>query len=154
MNLDYWQKENDKLFAKAIDTMADYAIDQFVDYDDFENATDLQECDGDYIQMFYDILSRTWYEPEEDEPFSIKEFVKRHIGKSHYPVFEHYVEDNWEEFLDDDLIEAIEDRIKVGNVVGKYCYGGGGFEVERDFQIGVTDRVAEKIKEKFKKQNP
>lgn len=150
MNLELWQKENDKLFAKAIDTMADNAIDQFVDYDDFENATDLQECDGDDIQFFYDILYNTWCEPEEGKPFSIKEFIKSNRGPRH-SVFEDYAEENWKEFLDDDLIEAIEDRIRVGNVVGKYCYGGGGFEVERDFELAVKDKVAEKIKERFKK---
>ena len=152
LQLGLWQKENDKLLAKAIDTMADYAIEQFVDFDDFVNATDLQECDGDDIQYFYDIEYNDGYEPEEGEPFSIKYFVKRH-RKPRCSIFENYVEENWEEFLDDDLVEAIYDRIDVGKIVGKYCYGGGGFEVERDFQIGVTDRIAEKIKEKFRKNN-
>ena len=152
LQLELWQKENDKLLAKAIDTMADYAIEQFVDFDDFVNATDLQECDGDDIQYFCDIEYNDGYEPEENEPFSIKDFIKRHWSR--HSIFEDYVKENWEEFLDDDLIEAIEDRIKVGKVVGKYCYGGGGFEVERDFELAVKDKVAEKIKEKFKKQNP
>lgn len=153
MNWEYWKKENDKLFAKAIDTMADYAIEEFVYYPDFDNATDLQECDGEDIQMFYDITSRGWSscEPEEDEPFSVKEFIKSKLGKSHFPIFERYVHENWEEFLEDNLVEAINDRIKVGMIVDKCCLGGGGFEVERDLELGVRDKVAEKIKEKFKK---
>lgn len=148
MNLEYWKKENDALFAKAIDIMADYVIEQFVYYPDFDNATDLQECDGDDIQYFCDIEYNDGYEPEENEPFSIKEFVKHHKYLRH-SIFEKYVEENWEDFLEDDLIEAINDRIKVGMIVDKYCYGGGGFEVERDFQLGVVDKVAEKIKENF-----
>lgn len=155
MNLEYWKKENDKLFAKAINIMADRTIEEFVYYPDFDNVTDLQECDGDDIQMFYDCISRGWpsCEPEEGEKFSVKEFVKSHIGHTFFPLFEKYVEENWEDFLDDDLIEAINDRIKVGMIVDKYCLGGGGFEVERDFQLGVVNKVAEKIKEKFKKQH-
>lgn len=152
MDLLLWKKENDKLFAKAIDTMADYAIEQFVDSDDLVNATDLNECDADDIQYFYDILYNTWFEPEEGKSFSIKEIIKSNRGSRH-SVFEDYAEENWEEFLDDDLIEAIYDRINVGKIVGKYCYGGGGFEVERDFELAVKDKVAEKIKEKFRKNN-
>ena len=152
MDLLSWKKENDKLFAKAIDTMADYAIEQFVDSNDLVDATDLDECDADDIQFFYDITYNTRYEPEEGKPFSIKEVIKSNRGPRH-AIFEDYAEENWKEYLDDDLIDAVYDRIDVGKIVDKYCYGGGGFEVERDLELGVRDKVAEKIKEKLRKNN-
>ena len=99
--------------------------------------------------MYADIIANEW--PEGT--FSIKEFNKKNTGylgvKS---IFEDYVDDIWEDCLDDDIKEAVYDRIEVGKIIDKYCLGGGGFEVERDLELGVCDRVAEKLKEKYNKE--
>lgn len=55
---------------------------------------------------------------------------------------------NWREWLDDELVDAIEEKIAVAKVVDKDCYGGGGWEVERDFQIDTRNKVKEIITNK------
>lgn len=145
MNIEYWKKKNDESFNKAIDIMADLVIEEFIDPDDIKNATDLNECDGYDIQLFYDIE----YSPDIDEPFSIKEFNKEKKGHGgHHSPFEEFVRDNWEECLEESILEAVYDRIEVGRIVDKACYGGGGFEVMRDLELGVVKNVAEKLKNK------
>lgn len=52
---------------------------------------------------------------------------------------------NWREWLDDDLVDAIEEKIAVAKVVDKDCYGGGGWEVERDFENDTRNKVKEII---------
>ena len=156
MDLNAWIKKNDELYEKAVGIMADEVIDYFVCSDDLINATDLQECDGDHIQRFYDVQINYNRYPEDDEPFSIKDFIdlKKH-GWCHYLLyspFEKYVSENWEDALDEELVEAIQDRVKVGEIVGKYCYGGGGYEVQRDLELDVVEKIAEKLKEKFLKK--
>ena len=153
MNFEFWKKKNDELFAKAMDVLADYVIEEYVCDGDLKDATDLQECDGHDIQLFYFLLNddRFCHCPEiPDGSFSIKEFNRRHTGHLGVKgIFEDYAHDIWEDCLDDDVREAVCDRIEVGRIVDKYAYGGGGFEVERDLEIGVRDRVAEKIKAKY-----
>lgn len=51
----------------------------------------------------------------------------------------------WQEYLDDDLKEALQDRIAIAKVVDKDCLGGGGYEAERDIQIDTCKRIKEII---------
>ena len=155
MNIEFWKKKNDELLAKAIDTLADCVIEEYVGDGDLDSATDLKACDGDDIQHFYSLvyadsiaLRAEW--PEG--PFSIKDFNKEHTGYlSPKSIFESYVHDIWEESLDEDIKEAVYDRIEVGKIIDKYAFGGGGFEVERELELATRDRVAEKIKTKYNK---
>lgn len=58
---------------------------------------------------------------------------------------------NWREWFAEDneeLIDALEEKIAVAKVVDKDCYGGGGWEVERDFQIDTRNKVKEIITNK------
>ena len=150
MNLNYWKEKNDSLFSKAADILADMVIEEFVWLECYKNATDLADCDGEDIQLFEFLTSHDSVFPEDtDRPYSIKEYNKTHAGyRLVSPIFEAFVEENWQD-LDDELVEAVRDRVDVGKVVDKNCLGGGGFEVERELELGVRDRVAEKIKAKY-----
>lgn len=55
---------------------------------------------------------------------------------------------NWREWLvkdDEELIDALEEKIVIANVIDKDCYGGGGWEVERDFENDTRNKVKEII---------
>lgn len=53
---------------------------------------------------------------------------------------------NWREWFaedDEELIDALEEKIAIAKVVDKDCYGGGGWEVERDFEIDTREKIKE-----------
>ena len=51
----------------------------------------------------------------------------------------------WREYLEDELKDALVDRIAVAKVVDKDCLFGGGWEAERDIQIDTCKRIKEII---------
>lgn len=53
------------------------------------------------------------------------------------------VHEYWREYLDDELKEALQDRVAIGKVVDKDCYGGGGWEAERDIEIDTCKKIKE-----------
>ena len=152
MDLDYWKEKNDGLFSKAADILADMVVGEFVWLECYKNATDLADCDGEDIQLFEFLTSHDSAFPEDtDRPYSIKEYNKTHAGYGPvFPIFEAFVEENWQD-LDDELVEAVRDRVDVGKVVDKNCLGGGGFEVISSLCRATKDKVAEKIKNQIKK---
>lgn len=55
---------------------------------------------------------------------------------------------NWREWFaedDEELIDALEEKIAIAKVVDKDCYGGGGWEVERDFENDTREKIKEII---------
>lgn len=56
-------------------------------------------------------------------------------------IIEREVLDEWQYVLNDQLIDAIYDKIDVNKITGKNKYGGGGFETVRQLQIDVKDNV-------------
>lgn len=99
-----WAQENNEQYAKAVEMMAQYIIEEL----DIESLEEYEE---------------NYYEIED-------------------------AASNWREWLDDELVDAIEEKIDVAKVVDKDCYGGGGWEVERDFQIDTRNKVKEIITNK------
>ena len=65
-------------------------------------------------------------------------------------VIEDWVEENWEEYLDEDTVDALHDLFDMGGILGKRQLNGGRFEAFRDFQILVEDNVITKIKDALK----
>lgn len=53
--------------------------------------------------------------------------------------------DQWQEYLDDDLKEALQNRVAIAMVVDKNYLGGGGYEIKRDVQIDTCKRIKEII---------
>lgn len=53
--------------------------------------------------------------------------------------------DQWQKYLDDDLKEALQDRVAIAMVVDKNYLGGGGYEIKRDIQIDTRKRIKEII---------
>lgn len=97
--LQKWAQENDRLYARAIDALAQYIIEDLgiVTQDDYDDG-EIEKC-------------------------------------AH----------QWQEYLDDDLKEALQDRVAIAMVVDKNYLGGGGYEIKRDIQIDTRKRIKEII---------
>jgi hypothetical protein len=100
-----WAQENNEQYAKAVEMMAQYIIEEL----DIENIED-------YEDNYYEI--------------------------------ENTASSYWREWLDDELVDAIEEKIDIAKVIDKDCYGGGGWEVERDFENDTRNKVKEIITNK------
>lgn len=104
MDFTTWEQENNNLYAKAVETMARYIIEEL----DIETIED-------YENNFYEI---------EDAASNWRE---------------------WFEEDDEELKDALVEKIAIAKVVDKDCYGGGGWEVERDFENDTRNKVKEII---------
>ena len=104
-SLTIWAQENNNLYAKAVETMAKYIIEEL------------------YIESLEDY---------EDNYYEIEDAASNW----------------WREWLDEELKDALEEKIAVAKVVDKDCYGGGGWEVERDFENDTRNKVKEIITNK------
>lgn len=104
-SLTIWAQENNNLYAKAVETMARYIIEEL------------------YIESLEDY---------EDNYYEIEDAASNW----------------WREWLDEELKDALEEKIAVAKVVDKDCYGGGGWEVERDFENDTRNKVKEIITNK------
>jgi len=51
---------------------------------------------------------------------------------------ERYVEENWDAVLDNELVNAINERYDVACIINANQYGGGGYEVIRDLAIATA----------------
>ena len=146
-DLSSWSNENDGLFSQTIDKMADYVLEN-IGADYFENAIDLNECDGDDIERLLscvdDVETGIF-----DKPYRIKAIVSKYCGRQYVPVMEQMVEENYQDVLDGDLLDAVYDRYDVQSVTGKNMYGGGGYETIKDLSIAVKNKVADKIKKMY-----
>ena len=54
---------------------------------------------------------------------------------------EEEVEESWQNVLDENLVNAIYDKIDAAKIIDKNMYGGGGFEVLRHLEMDVKDNV-------------
>ena len=137
-------------YEQIVSKMADFIIEDEIDdctISVFKYATDLNKCDYIDVQIFVGLLDIDVV-PSENETFSIKKFNKDNKFYASYnrDPFEQLVKDNWQDWLDEDEVEFIEDSYNVACVTDKYCYGGGGFEFIADFAIDVAKKIEEFIK--------
>ena len=82
-------------------------------------------------------------------PYKIKSLISKYCNKYYRPVIEELVEEEYQYVLDDKLLNAVYDRYDVQSIVNKNAYGGGGYEVLKEFSNAVKDRVADKLKEMY-----
>lgn len=144
-----WVSSSNSAVEKAVELLSDAAIKQIVgdDFSYLKNATDLQECYFDDLQMFFSIDNSDVWDVVK-EPFSIKEFNDEYDYFSTGEVFEDFIKDHWQDVLPPDLVDKIYDRKDVASIIYSDYYGGGGYEAMRDVEIQTCERIAQIIKQK------
>lgn len=85
----------------------------------------------------------------ELEPFSIQELWDDYCVHSEIPIIDEWVENNWEDYLDETTVECIHNYIDIGGILGSDDLMGGSYETFRNFQISVLNNVLNIIKEKI-----
>lgn len=140
----------EKIAKQAIDELADAAMENLY-WDFLKNAVDLNKCKDIDITYMIDLVAdnERLLDKWENEEFSIKEVLKKYKYNV-VDAIEHFVEENWEDYLDEDVVEALNDFFDIGGIVGKKSLMGGRYEAFRDFQIKVSAAVVEKIKKALK----
>lgn len=142
----------------AAETLATAVLEEF-DWGFLENAVDLEECDNLKVSWMITMvngdgyISRKEIDDLDDNKFSINAIFqkKKHIRR--VDIIDEWVEDNWEDYLDENTVDAINDYLNMGGILGKRQLNGGRFEAFREFQILVSDIAVNKIKEYFKMEN-
>jgi hypothetical protein len=140
------------IVKSAAEKLAD-SILKDLDWAFLKNATDLNTCDYDDIARIISLVYDDKYLSEEltEEPFSIEDICNQ---KKHYEcvdAIDEWVEENWEDYLDENSIDALYDLFDTGGILDKDLLNGGRFESFRDFQNLVSENVINKIKETFVK---
>ena len=90
-----------------------------------------------------------WY--NEEEKAQIKDIFQKKKHIHCVDVIDQWVEDNWDEYLDEDTVDALNDFFDMGGILGKKQLNGGRFESFRSFQMLVASKVINQIKETLKK---
>lgn len=140
------------IVKSAAEKLAD-SILKDLDWAFLKNATDLNTCEYDDIARIISLAQDDKYLSEEltEEPFSIEDICNQ---KKHYEcvdAIDEWVEENWEDYLDETSIDALYDLFDTGGILDKNLLNGGRFESFRDFQNLVSENVINKIKESFVK---
>lgn len=168
--INVWLERNDKAFAEAVELLASGIIETIIcdvkdlkDDEMLRNATDLAECDYNDITMFFSLLDAKWtlnasydsvYGKLDKEPYSIKDWCKKELGYGGYKdVFDKWLDDNYEEVLEGDLLTAVNERKAVGCIVNSTAMGGG-FEVISDLFLAAKKKVVEIIMRELKPMKP
>ena len=113
-----------------------------------KNATDINECDELDIAFVLSLANDDEYIREELEqnPYSIKEVYEKNKHIKLIDVVDSWVEENWEDVLDEHEVDAIYDFIEIGGVLGKEYLNGGKVETFGDLQRLVLSNVINQIK--------
>lgn len=131
----------------AADELVEYVLDDIY-WDFLKNATDLNECDDDDITFIISLANNDKYLLEDlDEPFSIAEIIQKKKHINYIDIIDQWVEENWEDYLQEETVDALYDFFDIGGTLGKNELGGGRYESFRGFQMLVTNKVINKIKE-------
>lgn len=143
--------ETTKVAAAAL---ADAVLENIA-WDFLENANDINDADKEEITFIIDLANDDKYflNKLNKDHYSIKEIFqeKKHINT--IDIIETWVEDNWEDYLNEDTVDALNDFFDMGGIIGKRQLNGGRFEAFREFQILVSDIAVSKIKEYFKMED-
>lgn len=156
-----WLGRNDEQMKKAADILADGLLRDVVgDLSEdtmLRNATDIEECDGHDLEVFFSLLQRSWemgiesyrstFGSLEEKPYSMKEFNRKHLGHGAIrEVFGKWLEDNYSVELPADLLAAFDKRCKVAGIVYEDALGGGDYEELCDLFGEAKAKAVEKIK--------
>lgn len=134
---------------------AEFAAEQLADevleniyWDFLKNATDLDECDNNEITWIISLANDDQYFLNDlnAELYSIKDIFQKKKHIRCVDVIDQWVDDNWEEFLDEDTVDALHDLFDTGGILGKKQLNGGRYESYREFQMLVSDIAISKIK--------
>ena len=138
----------EKIVKSSADKLADIALDN-IDWEFLKNATDLNECDETDISRIISLANNDTYLIDElnEAPYNIQDICNKEKHVECIDAIDSWVEENWEDYLEEDAIEALHDYFDIGGIVGKKQLNGGRFESFRDFQILVSSNVINKIKE-------
>lgn len=140
------------MIAKSAGEKLAVGVLEDIDWEFLKNATDLKECDNLYITWIISVANDNNFLNEKfisnlyDAPYSIKDmFQKEHAN--YIDVIDKWVDDNWDDYLDENTVDALYDLFDIGGILGKNQLNGGRYESYRDFQMLVSDIVVNKIKE-------
>ena len=137
-----------KTAKSAAEKLADGVIENIY-WDFLKNATDLDECDNSEISWIISLANDDEYSLNDlnSAPYSIKDIFQKKKHIRCVDVIDQWVDDNWEEFLDENTVDALRDLFNTEAILGKNKLNGGRYESYREFQILVTDNTINKIKE-------
>lgn len=140
-----------KLVDKAIEEMTSNAIDN-IDYEFLSNADDLKKCKDNDIAFILNLTASDNYllQKLDNEHFNVADVIKKYKHVNVPSVIDTYVKDNWQDDLDDDVVDALNDFFDIGGIVNKTMLNGGKFEAFRDFQIAIERNVINKIRKSIK----
>ena len=125
------------------------AVMEAIEWDFLKNATDLDECDNAEISWIISLANDDphFCQDLDAELYSIKDIFQKKKPIRCVDVIDQWVKENWDEYLDEDTVDALNDFFDMGGILGKKQLNGGRFEDFREFQILVEDNVINKIKE-------
>jgi hypothetical protein len=137
-----------KTAKSAAEQLADGVLEDIY-WDFLKNATDLDESDNNEITWIISLANddQYFFNDLNAALYSIKDIFQKKKHIRCVDVIDQWVDDNWEEFLDEDTVDALRDLFDTGGILGKKQLNGGRFESYRDFQMLVADNVINKIKE-------
>ena len=140
----------EKIAKKAVEDLADAAMENIY-WEFLKNAVDLKNCKDIDITYIIDLVTdnERLLDKWENEEFSIKDILKKYKYNV-VDAIEQFVEENWEDYLDEDEVEALNDFFDIGGIIDKKSLMGGRYEAFRDFQMKVSAAVVEKIKKALK----
>lgn len=140
----------EKIAKQAIDELADVAMENIY-WEFLKNASDFNRCKDSDITYMIDLVAddERLLDKWENEEFSIKDVLKKYKYNV-VDAIEQFVEENWEDYLDEDVVESLNDFFDVGGIVNKRALCGGRYEAFRDFQMKISAAVVEKIKKTLK----
>ena len=140
------------MYEEAVDAMAQIVLGHFglCVPDSYVNGI-IIDVDDDDLVYFIDLV--------EDGRITVSTIASANVGtlldnyhkKSHlptyYPVIEAYIEENWEDALDQELAEAVRSAVHQGSIDNGDALFGGELEAEKSFVFAVCARLCRSIRE-------
>lgn len=113
-----------------------------------KNATDLDECDNKEITWVISLANDDEYflNDLESALYSIKDIFEKKKHIRCVDVIDQWIDDNWEEFLDEDTVNDLHDIFGTETILDKNKPNGGRYESYIEFQVLVVDNAISKIK--------
>ena len=138
------------LYEKAVDAMAQIVLGYFglCAPDSYVNGI-IIDVDDDNLVYFLDLVEDGRISTVADTNVStlLDDYQKKSHLPTYYPVIEDYIEENWEDALDQELAKAVRSALYQGGIDNGDALFGGEFEAEKSFVFAVCDRLCRNIRE-------